>query len=150
MSSDTPQSDLVPGLVPSAGWWGSWICTVFLGLLLQAIKIFSKSPPAFLSPSGFISPHLGKGGGDIFWTHGAGKSCLGLLHCPVIHANTDQHWSQAGELSCGFLPVDVNGESWNLIFQPVVEVSCRNFMCLWFLGLVYGSVTTEKPRNEDK
>jgi len=49
-----------------------------------------------------------------------------------------------------FFPLDCNGYSHNLIFQPTVEVSYRNFMWPWFLGLVYESVITEKPRNEDK
>ena len=78
---------------------------LFLKLLLQVIKIFLKSPPAFQSASGLISPLLGKGDGDTLWKHGAGKSYVGLLHCPVIHANIVQYWNQAVELSCGFLPI---------------------------------------------
>lgn len=43
-----------------------------------------------------------------------------------------------------------SGLSQNLIFLSVVEVSHRNLMWSWFLGLVYRSVITEMARNEDK
>lgn len=55
--------------------------------------------------SGLISLPLGKGDGDTLWKHSTGKSYVGLLHCPVTHANIDQYWNQAVELSCGFLPI---------------------------------------------
>lgn len=35
-------------------------------------------------------------------------------------------------------------------FLSIVEVSHRNLMWSWFLGLVYGNVITEMARNEDK
>lgn len=120
---------------------------LFLTLLLQVAKIFQKSAPAFQSASGLISPPFGRGDWDAVWKHGTGICCVGLLHCPVIHASTRASlWS--------FLVVlfqfGVHGWSQNLIFQPIVEVSYRNYMWPWFLGLVYESVRSEMPRNENK